>query len=405
MSALFEKLHHICIVVPDIDKAQAWYESIGIAPWVSYPPLSEYEELDMPSQAGFLSLKYRICNLPNIQFQLCEPGPEPSPQRAHLDSKGEGVFHIGFEVPDADAAEALARAQGLPVLMRGRRANRTGFTYYDSASDGGVNLLTRATNLPANDAPMQIDLNSDLGEGYGPWVLGDDAQILDCVTSANIACGGHAGDPETMFKTLRLAAERGVRVGAHPGYADREGFGRRVIPMLPAEIGRMVVAQVGALGALARLAGTQVRFVKPHGALGNLAAADASVAGAIVAAVRSLDPALALLAISGTALETAAREQGVAVFSEIFADRAYLPNGQLVPRSQAGAVLHDVKEAADRLVGYLKTGLMPVQGGNAIALRADSICVHGDSPEAAEMARQIRARLQAEGVTVAAFLS
>ena len=252
---------------------------------------------------------------------------------------------------------------------------------------------------------MRIDLNSDLGEGYGPWVLGDDAQILDCVTSANIACGGHAGDPETMFKSLRLAAERGVRVGAHPGYADREGFGRRVIPMLPAEIGRMVVAQVGALGALARLAGTQVRFVKPHGALGNLAAADASVAGAIVAAVKSLDPALALLAISGTALEHAAREQGVAVFAEIFADRAYLPSGQLVPRSQAGAVLHDVKEAADRLVGYLKTGLMPVQGGDAIALRADSICVHGDSPAAAEMARQIRARLQAEGVTVAAFLS
>ena len=148
MSALFDKLHHICIVVHDIDKAQAWYESIGIAPWVSYPPLSEYEELDMPSPTGFLSLKYRICNLPNIQFQLCEPGPEPSPQRAHLDSKGEGVFHIGFEVPDADAAEALARAQGLPLLMRGRRANRTGFTYYDSASDGGVNLLTRATNLP-----------------------------------------------------------------------------------------------------------------------------------------------------------------------------------------------------------------------------------------------------------------
>ena len=185
---------------------------------------------------------------------------------------------------------------------------------------------------------MRIDLNSDLGEGYGPWVLGDDAQILDCVTSANIACGGHAGDPETMFKTLRLAAERGV-------------------------------------------------------------------AGAIVAAVKSLDPALALLAISGTALEHAAREQGVAVFAEIFADRAYLPSGQLVPRSQAGAVLHDVKEAADRLVGYLKTGLMPVQGGDAIALRADSICVHGDSPAAAEMARQIRARLQAEGVTVAAFLS
>jgi UPF0271 protein len=251
---------------------------------------------------------------------------------------------------------------------------------------------------------MLIDLNSDLGEGYGPWTMGNDAQILDCVTSANIACGGHAGDPETMFKTLRLAAERGVRVGAHPGYADREGFGRRVIPMQAADIGRMVVAQVGALAALARLAGTRVSFVKPHGALGNLAAADMTVANAIVSAVKALDPRLAILAISGTDLEHAARAQEVAVFSEVFADRAYLPNGQLVPRSQAGAVLHDAELAADRLLGFLKTGRMPVLGGDAIALRADSICVHGDSPEAAAMARLIRTRLQAEGVSVAAFL-
>lgn len=145
---LFDKLHHICIVVHDIDKAQAYYESIGIAPWIIYPPLSEYEELDVPSREGFLSLKYRICNLPNVQWQLCEPGPEPSPQRRHLDTKGEGVFHIGFEVPDADAAQADAQALGLHVLMRGRRANRTGFTYYDSAAQAGVTLLTRATNLP-----------------------------------------------------------------------------------------------------------------------------------------------------------------------------------------------------------------------------------------------------------------
>ena len=148
MTQLFNKLHHVCIVVHDIDKSQAYYESIGIAPWAPYPPLTEYEELAVPSEAGFLSLKYRICNLPNVQVQLCEPGPEPSPQRAHLDSKGEGVFHIGFEVPDADAAEGQARAQGLQVLMRGRRANRTGFTYYDSAREAGVNLLTRVTNLP-----------------------------------------------------------------------------------------------------------------------------------------------------------------------------------------------------------------------------------------------------------------
>jgi len=148
MTPLFNKLHHICIVVHDIDKAQANYESIGIGPWISYPPLAEYEELDVPSKTGFLTLKYRICNMPNVQFQLCEPGDELSPQRIHLDRKGEGVFHIGFEVPDADAAEADAKAHGLPVLMRGRRSNRTGFTYYDSADFTGVTLLTRATNLP-----------------------------------------------------------------------------------------------------------------------------------------------------------------------------------------------------------------------------------------------------------------
>ena len=250
---------------------------------------------------------------------------------------------------------------------------------------------------------MQIDLNSDLGEGYGPWTMGDDAQILDCVTSANIACGGHAGDPETMYRTLRLAAQKGVRVGAHPGYVDREGFGRRVIPMAVDEIGRMVVAQVGALVALARLAGTEVRYVKPHGALGNLAAADRGVAAGIVAAIQGLDPQLAVLAISGTMLEQVAREQGVAVYSEVFADRAYQPSGQLVPRSQPGAVLDDAKQAADRLVGYLRSGRMPVAGGEPIALRADSICVHGDSPHAVEMARHIRARLQAEGVVLTPF--
>lgn len=251
---------------------------------------------------------------------------------------------------------------------------------------------------------MRIDLNSDLGEGYGPWVMGNDALVLDSVTSANIACGGHAGDPETMYKTLRLAADRGVTVGAHPGYADREGFGRRVIPMQPAEITRMVAAQVGALIALAGLAGSRVRYVKPHGALGNLAAADAEVADAIVLAVASVDRSLAVLAISGTRLEVAAQQEGLAVFSEIFADRAYLSNGHLMPRGQSGAVLHDAKEAADRLIDYLKTGQMPVPGAEPIVLKADSICVHGDSPEAVEMAREVRRRLQAEGVVVASFL-
>jgi 5-oxoprolinase (ATP-hydrolysing) subunit A len=181
---------------------------------------------------------------------------------------------------------------------------------------------------------MRIDLNADLGEGFGPWTMGNDAAMLDLVTSANIACGGHASDPETMFLTLSQAAARGVVVGAHPGYADREGFGRRVIPMSAAAIGRMVAAQVGALAGVAALAGTEVRYVKPHGALGNLAADDRGVAEAIVAAVAALPGHLAVLAISGTELELAARAAGMEVFSEVFADRAYLPNGRLVPRSR-----------------------------------------------------------------------
>src|SRR5688572_8945562 len=146
MPDFFNKLHHICLVVKDIDHTQACYESLGIGPWEAYPPLAEYEELDVPSPEGFKSLKYRICNLPNIQLQLCEPTDDPSPQRKFLDSKGEGVFHIGFEVPDADAAESEARSEGIPVLMRGRRGNGTGFTYYDTSEKAAIVLLTRETN-------------------------------------------------------------------------------------------------------------------------------------------------------------------------------------------------------------------------------------------------------------------
>ncbi|SMO60538.1 LamB/YcsF family protein [Paracoccus laeviglucosivorans] len=251
---------------------------------------------------------------------------------------------------------------------------------------------------------MKIDLNSDLGESYGPWAMGDDKAMLDLVTSANIACGGHASDPQTMFTTLRQAVERGVVIGAHPGYADREGFGRRVIPMQPAEIGRMVAAQVGALQGVAALTGTTVRYVKPHGALGNLAADDREVADAIVAAVAALPGRLAVLAISGTELELSARAADLQVFSEIFADRTYLANGRLVPRSRSGAVLHSAEEAADRLIGFLETGLMPVIDGAPIRLAAQSVCVHGDTAGAVSMAQIIRARLDAAGIDVAPFL-
>lgn len=147
MNAIYNTLHHVCIVVHNIEKSQAYYESIGIGPWEAYPPLAEYEKLDVPNEAGFKSLKYRTCTLPNIQLQLCEPSHDPSPQRKHLDTKGEGVFQLGFEVPDADAAQAASK---LPVLMSGRRDNGTGFTYYDTQQNAGVYLLTRATNKPGS---------------------------------------------------------------------------------------------------------------------------------------------------------------------------------------------------------------------------------------------------------------
>jgi methylmalonyl-CoA/ethylmalonyl-CoA epimerase len=148
MDPIFERLHHICIVVHDIDRTQAYYESIGIGPWESYPPLAEYADLDVPSRAGFLAMQYRVCNLPNVQLQLCQPSEDETPQRTFLDTKGEGVFHIGFEVPDADAAQAAAEARGLRTMMRGRRTNGTGFNYYDTEPDAAVVLLTRATPTP-----------------------------------------------------------------------------------------------------------------------------------------------------------------------------------------------------------------------------------------------------------------
>ena len=250
-----------------------------------------------------------------------------------------------------------------------------------------------------------IDLNSDLGEGFGPWPMGDDASMLSIVTSANVACGGHASDPETMFETLTMAKENNVVVGAHPGYNDREGFGRRVIPMSPAEIGRMVTAQIGALVSMAAISGTKVSYVKPHGALGNLAARDKAVAAEIASVVKMIDPELAILAISGTELEHVARSSNIPVYSEIFADRGYLKSGQLVPRGQEGAMIHDPVEASDRLIGFMETGLMPVIDGAPISLDAHSICVHGDSTTAVDMARIIHERLIENGINVSSFMS
>ena len=249
-----------------------------------------------------------------------------------------------------------------------------------------------------------IDLNADLGEGYGPWTMGDDAAMLDIVSSANVACGGHASDPDTMARTLLLAKARGVITGAHPSYPDKEGFGRRRLPSTADEIERFVAAQVGALIAIGRLVGQPVRYVKPHGALANVAAAEAPVAAAIVRAVRAIDPGLAVLAISGTVLERVARAEGLTAYSEIFADRGYTPAGHLVPRSEPGAMISDGAAASERLLDFLDSGEMPTVSGAPVQLAVDSVCIHGDSPHAVAMARHIRAAFHARGVAITAFL-
>lgn len=249
-----------------------------------------------------------------------------------------------------------------------------------------------------------IDLNSDLGEGYGPWSMGDDEAMLSIVTSANVACGGHASDPETMYRTMVLAKANNTVVGAHPSFPDKEGFGRRRLPYPPREIERFVAAQIGALIAVGALAGHPVSYVKPHGALGNVATEDRDVAKAIVNATRAVDTGLAVLAISGTVLETVARESGTTVFSEVFADRGYTPKGNLVPRGQPGAMIHDTDAAVARLLTFLATGKMPTVGGAEVTLVAHSICVHGDSAQSVAMAGGIRDAFSQQGVAVTPFL-
>lgn len=248
-----------------------------------------------------------------------------------------------------------------------------------------------------------IDLNSDLGESYGPWSMGADGDMLRLVSSANVACGGHASDPETMYRTLVLARDNGVTVGAHPGYPDILGFGRRKIPCTPEEAQRFCTAQIGSLMAMASLAGTRVRYVKPHGALSNVASEDANLAEALVLGIRAIG-GLAFLATAGTELSKAGHRLGVPTYEEVFADRGYTAEGQLVPRSHPRAMITDPVEAANRLIGFLRTGQMPTIEGTSIALPAHSICIHGDSAHAVSMARHLRQRLEAEGLSIRSFL-
>jgi 5-oxoprolinase (ATP-hydrolysing) subunit A len=251
--------------------------------------------------------------------------------------------------------------------------------------------------------PHRIDLNADLGESFGTWVLGDDAAMLDVVTSANVACGFHAGDSLTLQRTCAQAAERGVVVGAQVGYRDLAGFGRRFIDMAPDELTADVIYQVGALEAMCRVAGVRVEYVKPHGALYNAVVQHEEQAQAVVAAVVAMDPSLPVMGLPGSAFLRRAHEAGLRTVTEAFADRAYTAAGTLVPRPEPGAVLHDPEVVAARMVRLATEGRIRADDGTDIEVRADSICTHGDSPGAVEMARALRAALTAAGIEIAAF--
>ncbi len=252
----------------------------------------------------------------------------------------------------------------------------------------------------------RIDLNADLGEGFGPWKMGDDDCMLDIVTTASIACGFHAGDPETMRATMTAAKVRGVAVGAHPGYADLQGFGRRPLSGVTArEVENLVAYQTGAFQAMAALAGHPAAHVKTHGALGNACAVDDDLADAVARGIRAADPALAFMVMPGLATERAADRAGLRPIREIYADRSYGEDFNLSPRAEPGAVIHDATAAARRVLGMLRERQIVSVSGKALKVEIDTICVHGDNPAAVTMARAIRAALEAEDWTIRSALA
>ncbi len=251
---------------------------------------------------------------------------------------------------------------------------------------------------------MKVDINCDMGEGYGRWSLGDDAAMMDVITSANVACGFHGGDPNIMVETSRLAKEKGVSVGAHPGFNDLWGFGRRVIRGdTMAEVETMIAYQIGALQACAAVGGHRVTHVKAHGALGNLTNDEPDFAMALGRAMKAVDPTLIYVTMPGLATERAAESLGLATASEVFADRAYEDDGQLVSRKKPGSVLHDAEMAAQRVLAMVRDGAITAVSGKRIPARIDTVCVHGDGATAVAMARRVREVLEADGVAIRPF--
>lgn len=248
-----------------------------------------------------------------------------------------------------------------------------------------------------------IDLNSDLGESFGAYTIGNDHEVLKYISSANIACGFHAGDHNVMLETVKTAAELGVGIGAHPGFPDLAGFGRREMKLSPKEVYNLVVYQVGAIQGAAKACGTYVQHVKPHGALYNMASKDSDIAEAIATAVHAVDSKLVLFGLAGSELVRAGEKVGLSVAQEVFSDRTYQADGTLTPRSQANAMIHDVTVAVDRVIRMIKEGKVTAVDGTDIAIQADTICVHGDEPEALQFVQHLRERLQAEQITIQNF--
>ena len=250
---------------------------------------------------------------------------------------------------------------------------------------------------------MKVDLNSDMGEGFGPWRMGDDAALLDVITSANIACGFQAGDTDVMAETMRLAAKNGVGIGAHPGFADLKGFGRRRLNIGADELGNMIAYQLGAAEGVAKSVGAKIRHFKLHGALANMCAEDATLAKTCYSAALRVNPEIILMVLAETAQQAVVQELGANWAGEIFADRAYEDDATLVDRSKAGAVLHDADMAAERILDMLREDAIIAESGKRIPAKIDTICLHGDTPEAVEMARALRTKLSAAGVTLTQF--
>jgi UPF0271 protein len=251
---------------------------------------------------------------------------------------------------------------------------------------------------------MNIDLNSDLGEGYGAWDMGNDNAMLDIASSVNIACGFHAGDSDIMLRTARRAKERGVSIGAHPGYRDLHGFGRRPVAGLSAsEIETMVAYQIGALQAVAALAGYQVTHVKAHGALSNIGCVDEMTANAIARAIRAVDRNLFFVVLPNSALVRAGDAAGLRLVREVFADRAYEDDAQLMSRGKPGAVLHDAKAIAQRVVRMVQDNAIVAASGKVIKVEIDTVCIHGDTPGAVEIAREVRDALKHNGIGIEPF--